>query len=89
MVGGWQIPISTGMTIGEFARMANDMREQGAIWMLLGSKAGRAVWNIPTRACRGYCRRQTSLRWIRYGCTAGPASSKGPIFRKAGDDPAV
>ncbi|CAM3621384.1 MULTISPECIES: DUF1343 domain-containing protein [Paenibacillus] len=26
MVGGWQIPISTGMTIGEYARMANDLR---------------------------------------------------------------
>ncbi|WP_098749025.1 DUF1343 domain-containing protein [Paenibacillus sp. EZ-K15] len=29
MVGGWQIPISTGMTIGEFARMANDLRGTG------------------------------------------------------------
>lgn len=29
MVGGWHIPINTGMTIGEFARMANDMRGTG------------------------------------------------------------
>jgi len=29
MVGGWQIPICTGMTIGEFARMANDIRGTG------------------------------------------------------------
>ncbi|WP_339291785.1 DUF1343 domain-containing protein [Paenibacillus sp. FSL W8-0187] len=29
MVGGWHIPICTGMTIGEFARMANDLRGTG------------------------------------------------------------
>ncbi|WP_459965412.1 DUF1343 domain-containing protein [Paenibacillus sp. JCM 10914] len=26
MIGGWQIPITTGMTIGEFALMANELR---------------------------------------------------------------
>jgi len=36
MVGGWQIPISTGMTIGEYARMANDLRGTGCDLHVIG-----------------------------------------------------
>jgi uncharacterized protein YbbC (DUF1343 family) len=36
MVGGWQIPICTGMTIGEFARMANEMRGTGCDLDVIG-----------------------------------------------------
>ncbi|MEK4116335.1 DUF1343 domain-containing protein [Paenibacillus sp. FSL W8-0919] len=36
MVGGWQIPISTGMTIGEYARMANDLRGTGCDLDVIG-----------------------------------------------------
>ena len=54
MVGGWQIPISTGMTIGEFARMANDMRGTGCDLDVIGLEG----WT------RGMEYTDTGLPWV-------------------------
>ncbi|OMF77141.1 DUF1343 domain-containing protein [Paenibacillus glucanolyticus] len=54
MVGGWQIPICTGMTIGEFARMANEMRGTGCDLDVIGLEG----WT------RGMDYTETGLPWV-------------------------